>query len=392
MMETTMKLARFTIPVEYAVYSTRDVFHPDNSTLADVLTSKEPARRHRALLVVDSGVADTRPPSWRCDVAAYFAGHGVVLVDMVVIPGGEACKNDPAVLDGLVATMNDHGLDRQSFVVIVGGGAVLDVAGFAAAIAHRGLRAVRIPTTVLAQGDSGVGVKNGRNAFGKKNALGTFAPPFAVINDARFLETLGRRDVIAGMAEAVKVALVRDRLLFAWMRAHAASLAERDPAVVAELVRRSAELHLAHIATSGDPFEQGSARPLDFGHWAAHKLESMTAHRLRHGEAVAIGIAIDALYSWLSGLCGEDVPAAVLALLERLGLRLWDDALDERAPDGRLRLLAGLEEFREHLGGELTVTMLRGIGDGCEIHALDEPGLLEAFARLRARAVRAGAA
>jgi len=387
-----MKLQRFSVPVEYAVHSTWDVFHLGNATLGGVLTSQEPTRRHRALLVVDSGVVDTRPPSWRRDVDAYFAHHGVALVEAIAIPGGEVCKNDPAILDLLVAKMNEHGLDRQSFVVIVGGGAVLDVAGFAAAIAHRGLRAVRIPTTVLAQGDSGVGVKNGRNAFGKKNALGTFAPPFAVINDARFLETLGRRDVVGGMAEAVKVALVRDRLFFAWMRAHAAALAGCDPDAVAELVRRSAELHLAHIATSGDPFEQGSARPLDFGHWAAHKLESMTAHRLRHGEAVAIGIAIDALYSWLSGLCGEDVPEAALGLLERLGLRLWDDALDARGADGRLHLLAGLEEFREHLGGELTVTMLRAIGDGCEIHALDEPRLLEAFARLRGRAVRAGAA
>jgi len=381
-----MKLQRFSVPVEYAVYSTRDVFDLDNSTLAEVLTSKEPARRHRALLVVDSGVADTRPASWRRDVDAYFAHHGVALVEAVVIPGGEACKNDPAILDLLVAKMNDHGLDRQSFVVIVGGGAVLDVAGFAAAIAHRGLRAVRLPTTVLAQGDSGVGVKNGRNAFGKKNALGTFAPPFAVINDARFLETLGRRDVVGGMAEAVKVALVRDRLFFAWMRAHAAALAEGHLDTVAELVRRSAELHLAHIATSGDPFEQGSARPLDFGHWAAHKLESMTAHRLRHGEAVAIGIAIDALYSWLSGLCGEDVPEAALGLLERLGLRLWDDALDARGADGRLHLLAGLEEFREHLGGELCVTLLDGIGDGVEVHALPASHVERAIEWAEARA------
>jgi 3-dehydroquinate synthase len=391
-METTVRVQRFSVPVEYAVYSTRDVFHLDNPTLADVLTSKEPARQHRALLIVDSGVADTRPPSWRREVAAYFGHYRIALVEEIVVPGGEAAKNDPALLDLLVAKMNDHGLDRQSFVVIAGGGAVLDVAGFATAIAHRGLRAVRLPTTVLAQGDSGVGVKNGRNAFGKKNSLGTFVPPFAVINDARFLETLGPRDVIGGMAEAVKVALVRDRLFFAWMRAHARALAERDLDTVAELVRRSAELHLSHIATSGDPFEQGSARPLDFGHWAAHKLESMTAHRLRHGEAVAIGIAIDALYSWLSGLCGEDVPDAALGLLERLGLRLWDDAMDERGADGRLRLLEGLEEFREHLGGELTVTMLRAIGDGCEIHSVDEPKLLQAFARLRARSVRAGAA
>jgi 3-dehydroquinate synthase len=385
-------LQRFSVRFEYPVYSTRDVFDLENPTLAEVLTSREPARQHRALLVIDSGVAETRPSSWRREIAAYFARHRVALVAELVLPGGETAKNDPAVLDSLLAEMNGHRLDRQSFVVIAGGGAVLDVAGYAAAILHRGLRVVRLPTTVLAQGDSGVGVKNGRNAFGKKNSVGTFAPPFAVINDTRFLETLTRRDAISGMAEAVKAALVRDRRLLGWMRDHSSALAGRDLDIVAQLVRRSAELHLTHIATAGDPFEVGSARPLDFGHWAAHKLESMTEHRLRHGEAVAIGIAIDALYSSLSGLCGEHVPVVALGLLERLGLRLWDDALDELDPDGRPRVLEGLEEFREHLGGELTITMLRELGEGCEVHSVDEARLLQSIDRLRARAARTGEA
>src|SRR5215467_12494969 len=96
---------------------------------------------------------------------------------------------------------------------------------------------------------------------------------------------------LAGMAEAVKVALVRDPAFFVWLEAHGEALAVGDPACVESLVERSARLHLAHIAGSGDPFELGSARPLDFGHWAAHRLERLTTHRLRHGEAVAIGIA-----------------------------------------------------------------------------------------------------
>src|SRR6185312_16684743 len=158
------------------------------------------------------------------------------------------------------------------------------------------------PTTVLAQNDAGIGVKNGINAFGAKNMLGTFAAPFAVINDGRFLATLGERDRIAGMAEAVKVALVRDAKFFAWLRAAAPRLAAFDRDAVAQSIRRCAELHLAHIATGGDPFELGNARPLDFGHWAAHKLEVMTDHALRHGEAVALGMALDARYSVEAGL------------------------------------------------------------------------------------------
>src|SRR4029079_4140447 len=118
-----------------------------------------------------------------------------------------------------------QGLDRHAFVMAVGGGALLDLVGYAAATTHRGGRLLRVPTTVLAQNDSGVGVKNGVNAFGVKNLVGTFAPPFAVINDLRFLQTLEPRERVAGMAEAVKVALVRDASFFEWMEAEAAGLA-----------------------------------------------------------------------------------------------------------------------------------------------------------------------
>jgi 3-dehydroquinate synthase len=245
---------------------------------------------------------------------------------------------------------------------------------------------VRVPTTVLAQADSGVGVKNGVNAFGVKNFFGAFAPPFAVLNDAHFLRTLGRRDTIAGMAEAVKVALIRDPEFFRWLETHAGPLAAGDPSPLAELIRRSAQLHLDHIATSGDPFELGSARPLDFGHWAAHKLESLTQNRLRHGEAVAIGIALDTIYSADVGLLRRATVEPVLGLLEALGFRLWDDALaatDGR--DGRPSVLDGLAEFREHLGGELTVTLLGDIGRGAEVHEMREALVVGALAALRRR-------
>jgi 3-dehydroquinate synthase len=387
-----MKLLSIDVRFEYPVHFTRGVFEAANETLAQVIHRKEPRRRHRVLLVLDRGVTDTRPASFRRDVSRYFELYGIDVAAEIDLPGGEGIKSDPAALEALLSEIDAHRLDRQSFVVIVGGGAVLDMAGYAAAIAHRGLRVVRIPTTVLSQADSGIGVKNGVNAFGKKNFVGTFSPPFAVLNDVRFFETLGRRDILAGMAEAVKVALIRDRMFFQWLRRESASLAAGELGTVAELVRRSAELHLAHIASSGDPFELGSSRPLDFGHWAAHKLESMTNHRLRHGEAVAIGLAIDTLYSAAQGLCREEVSDAVLDTLDRIGLASWDHALDDREDGGRPAVLRGLEEFREHLGGELTLTMLRDIGDAVEINEVDEPLLLSCLDVLRARAARAGAA
>lgn len=372
---------RIAVPFDYPVYFTRDAFAPGNRDLVEAITRKEPRRRHRLLIVVDDGVAAAMPALF-ARVAAYVDAHAERLAlaeSPLVVVGGEAAKNDPAALADVQRRLHALGMDRQSVVVIVGGGAVLDMVGYAAATVHRGVRVVRLPSTVLGQNDSGVSVKNGVNAFGAKNFLGTFAPPFAVVNDRDLLSTLPRRDVIAGMAEAVKVALVRDAEFFAWNEAHADALAAGDLGRVSEQVERSARLHLAHIATAGDPFELGSARPLDFGHWAAHKLEVLTEHRLRHGEAVAIGMALDACYAAEIGMLDAARRERVLALLARLGLPSWDVGLRLCGPDERPLLLEGLAEFREHLGGELTVTLLDDIGHGVEVHEMQPDAILRAL-------------
>jgi len=380
-------IQKIAVAYDYPVYFTRDVFSPSNHFLAEAVSRREPMRRHRLLFIVEQAVADAWP-ELVTDMSRYAEHHPDILELLAVpllLPGGEEVKNDPAILERLHRYMNEYALDRQSFAVCVGGGALLDAVGYAAATAHRGVRLIRVPTTVLSQNDSGVGVKNGVNAFGKKNFLGTFAPPFAVLNDIRFIETLSRRDMIAGMSEAVKVALIRDSAFFEWLTEHTDALNACEPTAIAHLIRRCAELHLTHIATSGDPFEFGSARPLDFGHWAAHKLETLTEHRLRHGEAVAIGIALDTIYSSKAGYLSATVVEEVVTLLERLGFRLWDEALDHRGPDGRLRVMDGLTEFREHLGGELTVTLLRRIGGGFEVNEIHDDLMLESIDWLRRR-------
>jgi 3-dehydroquinate synthase len=389
-----LHVQRLTVSHEYPVYFGSGVFSPANQALVDVVSSREPGRRHRVAFIVERRVAELWP-SLVEDIAAYaaaFPGRLSLAAPPLVVPGSEACKNDPAAPSALLEWFDGLGLDRQSFVAIVGGGALLDMAGFAAATAHRGLRVVRVPTTVLSQNDSGVGVKNGVNAFGKKNFIGTFSPPFAVLNDSSFLTTLDPRDKAAGMAEAVKVALVKDRSFFEWLCAEASALAAFQPAPVAELVRRCALLHLDHIARGGDPFESGSSRPLDFGHWAAHKLESLSGHELRHGEAVAIGIALDARYSVEIGLLDAHDCARAVELLERLRLPTWDRHLDVRDAGDRRLVLDGVEEFREHLGGDLTVMMLAGIGCGREVRELDEAAIEAAIRWIAARATAAGAA
>ncbi|HKU43999.1 MAG TPA: 3-dehydroquinate synthase [Polyangiales bacterium] len=376
---------RFTVAFDYPVLFTEHMLEPGNLTLASALRRREPQRRHRVLCVVDEGVWNAWP-DLPAQLEAYGRTHERSLewaATPLVVPGGEQAKQGSAVVDLVHTRMHALGIDRHAFTLIIGGGAVLDAVGYAAATTHRGVRVIRVPTTVLAQNDAGIGVKNGINAFGAKNFLGSFAPPWAVINDARFLATLPSRDKRAGLAEAVKVALIRDATFFQWLREHAGQLREFQHEALVRSIRRGAELHLQHIAQGGDPFELGSARPLDFGHWAAHKLEGLSSHRLRHGEAVAIGMAIDTRYSVEAGLLSPEDGALILGVLTKLGFRLWDEALELCDARGRPRVLAGLEEFREHLGGDLTVTLLGGVGKSVDVHQMDERHVLAALSFLR---------
>ena len=164
-----------------------------------------------------------------------------------------------------------------------------------------------------------------------------------------------------------------------WLEDNATALSQFEPDAMAYLIRRCAQLHLQHIADSGDPFEMGSARPLDFGHWAAHRLENLSQYDLRHGEAVALGIALDVRYSVEIGLLSLDQALRVIRLLENLGFQLWHPALDLRHPDdGHYLFLDGLDEFREHLGGELTLPLLTAIGSSVDTHQIDMTKLLSA--------------
>jgi len=385
--ETGSYWQRFAVAYEYPVHFTRGLFAPGNPILVDTLARLEPHRRHRCLVFVDDGLLEAIPDLAH-RIAAYARTHAE-RIDLAVapfrVPGGERVKMDLHFVEDMQRRVVEHRLDRHSYIIAVGGGALLDAVGLVAATTHRGIRLIRVPTTVLAQNDSGVGVKNGVNHMGQKNLVGTFAPPFAVLNDLDLLESLPPREKIAGMAEAVKVALIRDRAFFLWLEHNADDLATFRPDAMAWMIRRCAELHMHQIAHGGDPFETGSARPLDFGHWSAHKLEGMTRHHLRHGEAVAIGIALDARYSVLTGLLHPGAEERIAVLLEHLGFRLWHAAIEMTTTTGELVLLQGLREFQEHLGGELTVTLLEGIGRGVEVHAMDPDVVRDAIAWLKAR-------
>jgi 3-dehydroquinate synthase len=366
------------------VFFTEDVFAPGNSMLRDALADTSP---RKVLVVLDESLSRARP-ELTGQIQNYFSAHAhqlQLVCPPVDIEGGEHAKNSDKFVAEIHLHIDRHHIDRHSYLIAVGGGALLDVAGFAAATAHRGVRHVRIPTTTLSQADSGVGVKNGINAFGKKNFIGTFTPPFAVINDFNLLATLKPRDKRAGYVEAVKVACIRDAKFFDEIERNVEKLISFDPTAIKHLIRRCAELHLDHIAKGGDPFETGSARPLDFGHWAAHKLEQLSNFQIPHGEAVAIGIALDVIYSRNSDLLDEKSAERILNLLEQLGFKLFTEELLQKNSGGDFQILAGLEEFREHLGGELTVTLLKEIGRGVEVHEMNPQKIVEAIHELRER-------
>src|SRR6266571_3752629 len=369
------------------VHFTQDVFGPTNRVLKEVLVNEEPQTIHKVLVVMDESLAQAQPGLAQ-NIEAYFSRHGDCLnlvCPPFIIEGGERTKNSYFHVSEIHSRIDRHHIDRHSYVIGIGGGALLDMVGLAASTAHRGVRHVRVPSTTLSQDDSGIGVKNGINAFGKKNFIGTFAPPFAVINDFQLLAFLSPRDKRAGYVEAVKVALIRDKDFFEAIERDAGMLREFEPAAMQRLIYRCAELHLNHIATSGDPFEFGSARPLDFGHWSAHKLEQLSEYKLRHGEAVAIGIALDTIYSRKLGNIEPASADRVLKLLETLGFELYANELLHVDAGNSLLVLEGLEEFRQHLGGELTITLLAGIGHGFEVHEMNLPKVIEALYELQDR-------
>jgi 3-dehydroquinate synthase len=374
----------------HEVFFTRDAFVPENTTLSDLLKSDQPGKRTKVMVYLDEGILDGNPnlPGL---VDSYFDAHSNKLnlvCPAVFVRGGEEAKNDWELVESIWANLNQHSMCRHSYIVVVGGGAALDLIGFAASTAHRGIRLVRFPTTTLSQGDGGVGVKNGINFFGKKNWVGTFAVPDAVINDFTFLRTLPDNQKRAGYVEAIKVALIRDRAFFEWIEERADDLYRFVPLAMEQLIRRSAALHLDHIAGSGDPFERGSARPLDFGHWIAHKLEPMSNFRMGHGDAVAIGLAADVIYCSRIGLLKEQAAERVLALLQALGFELYDSLLHAQNSAGGSIILDGLEEFREHLGGKLTITLIQALGQGVEVHQMDNRQVLAAIDDLRNRSLR----
>ena len=366
----------FSCEFNHRLRFTANVFATGNTILSEILSE---ASRYcsNVAIFIDSNVARTRA-NLTNKINDYFTKYLPENTPKIhVIPGGEQVKNDQMYFKQILNAMEQSHLCRKSFVIAMGGGAVLDAVGFAASITHRGLRLIRIATTTLSQADSAMAVKNGINSFGKKNYMGVFSTPWAIINDEETLGTLTMQHWLAGFSEAVKVALLKDPLLFEYMYRNCNGIRTRNLDVSIPVIRQSARLHFDHITLNGDPFEREDARPLDFGHWSAHKLEQMSGFELSHGQAVAIGIAIDATYANFMGWLSDVDHRRILECLNGIGFKLY-----HRSMQYANTLLGGLDEFQEHLGGRLTIPSISKIGGAFDIFEIDTNQMLAAISYL----------
>ena len=278
----------------------------------------------------------------------------------LIVESGERSK-DLATLGGMLDDILDRGIERSTALVALGGGVVGDLTGFAASILLRGVPFVQIPTTLLAQVDSGVGGKTGVNSTHGKNLIGTFYQPRLVLADVATLATLPLRERRAGYAEVVKYGLIDDPAFFAWLETNGPALLDGDPDVLRTAVAHSCRAKARIVAA--DERESGSRALLNLGHTFAHALEAEAGYdgSLLHGEAVAYGMVLAHRLSAALGLCGEDDAARVAAHFRAVGLPSEADAL----PAIRWNSAALIERMKHDKkvqGGRMTFVLTRGVG------------------------------
>ena len=287
-----------------------------------------------------------------------FAEEGIE-APALALPPGEGTKGW-AGLERAVGWLLDERVERSDVVVALGGGVIGDLAGFAAAILRRGVRLVQVPTTLLAQVDSSVGGKTGINTAHGKNLVGAFHQPSLVLADIGALDTLPRRDWLAGYGEVVKYGLLGDAAFFGWLEAHGPALACGDAALGAEAVRRCCEAKAAIVLA--DEREAGERMLLNLGHTFAHALEAATGYsdRLLHGEAVAVGCALAFDLSARLGLCAQEEPSRVRAHFRAMEMRRDLSGLDLPGPETLLALMA---QDKKVVAGRLRFVLARGVGE-----------------------------
>ena len=312
-------------------------------------------KRPRVAIVTDTHVADLHLKA----LEAALAAEGIASVSLT-LPAGESTKGWPQ-FERTVEWLLEHKVERRDVVVALGGGVIGDLVGFAAAVLRRGVRFVQIPTSLLAQVDSSVGGKTGINAPQGKNLIGAFHQPALVLADISVLNTLPKRDFLAGYGEVVKYGLLGDAAFFDWQDQNAARIAARDPEALAYAVKRSVEMKAEIVVR--DETEQGDRALLNLGHTFCHAFEAATGYsdRLLHGEGVAIGCALAFELSSRMGLCSQEDPSRVREMLSTMGMKVTLADIDGDLPDAQA-LLDLMGQDKKVIDGQLRFILARGIG------------------------------
>jgi 3-dehydroquinate synthase len=326
-------------------------------------------KRPHCVVVTDGHVAELHLQS----LDAALAASGITTA-AVVVPPGEASKSY-AGLSELCDQLLAAGIERSDLVIAFGGGVIGDLAGFAAAILHRGVAYIQIPTTLLAQVDSSVGGKTGINSAMGKNLIGAFHQPQAVIADLALLRTLPERELKAGYAEVVKYGLLGDSAFFTWLEAHGLDVLACKSETLMHAVATSCRAKAAIVAA--DETETGLRALLTLGHTFGHALEAATGYRDRliHGEAVAIGMAMAFRLSERLGRCPQGTAARVTTHLGSLGLPTSVSSIRELLPDAA-GLLAIMRHDKKARAGKLALILVRGIGEAYVESGIPEEAII----------------
>jgi 3-dehydroquinate synthetase len=359
--------------ISYSIHHTRyGAFDARDATLAEV-TQAAPV-----VMVVDRNVDAVHGGAIR----VYSRKH-LNVAATVIVDASEHAKGFEQV-EQICRAAADAGLPRNGLIVAVGGGVTLDIAGLAASMFRRGTRYIRVPTTLVGLVDVAVGIKQGVNAFGRKNILGAFFPPAASVNDYSLLRTSPRRSIACGLAEIVKIALVRDEVLLAAVEDHGRELLSsrcQMPAAASPILRRAETLMMEELAPN--LFETDLARLVDFGHTFSPLIETASDYEIAHGEAVALDILMSTGIAVAKGLCTSELPERLKTLFPALNLPMWHDRLPD--VDDCRRALDGVVA---HRGGTLNLVVPTRAGAATFVQHVSTRELSGALDWMQATAAR----
>ncbi|MEV7203815.1 sedoheptulose 7-phosphate cyclase [Streptomyces griseoluteus] len=363
--------------VRYHVVGSDHLFSTHNTDLLDGCPEAPLRAGERRLVVIDENVEKLHGARIR----EYFAFHDV-RITVLVLRADETVKQWDAV-SRVVDAMNDFGIDRRREPVIaIGGGVLTDVVGFAASLYRRGTPYIRIPTTLIGLVDAGVGVKTGVNYSSGKNRLGTYAPAKVTFLDRSFLRSLDLRHISNGLAEILKMALIRSEDLFALLETYGPAVrADRFQGSTGTLARAADaifadSIHLMLEELQPNLWESALERCVDYGHTFSPTIEMHALPELLHGEAVVIDMALTTALGTLRGDVSQEEADRIFAVIRALGLPLWSDVLEDRG-----LLEEALRDTVRHRDGQQRLPLPVGIGRHRFVNDV-EPAELEAATRV----------